>query len=94
MWPINRRQIGNLGSVRSVSHRADPRDVITAVGVVFFLLTFVIKDIASEFHAKPSEVSFAVMLTLMARPIGAFIFGRLADRWSRTDEKAACGLKR
>jgi SHS family lactate transporter-like MFS transporter len=49
----------------------------------FFLLTFVIKDIAQDFQVKPSEVSFAIMLTLMARPIGAFIFGRLADRYGR-----------
>jgi len=49
----------------------------------FFLLTFVIKDIAAEFGAKPSAVSAAIMLTLMARPIGALIFGRLADRYGR-----------
>jgi SHS family lactate transporter-like MFS transporter len=49
----------------------------------FFLLTFVVKDIAAEFHVKPSQVSEAIMLTLMARPIGAFIFGRLADRFGR-----------
>ena len=49
----------------------------------FFLLTFVIKDIASAFHAKVSDVSVAITLTLVARPIGAFVFGRLADRYGR-----------
>lgn len=49
----------------------------------FFLLTFVMKDIAHDFHASVSQVSRALMLTLVARPIGAFIFGRLADRYGR-----------
>jgi SHS family lactate transporter-like MFS transporter len=49
----------------------------------FFLLTFVIKDIAAEFGVAVSQVSTAIVLTLAARPIGAFIFGRLADRYGR-----------
>lgn len=49
----------------------------------YFLLTFVLKDIATAFHAKVSAVSFAITLTLVARPVGAFIFGRLADRFGR-----------
>jgi SHS family lactate transporter-like MFS transporter len=49
----------------------------------YFLLTFVIKDIAQAFGAKVSDVSVAVLLTLVARPIGAFVFGRLADRYGR-----------
>lgn len=49
----------------------------------FFLLTFVLKDIASAFHAQVSSVSLAITLTLVARPIGAFVFGRLADRYGR-----------
>ncbi len=49
----------------------------------YFLLTFILKDIAAEFHAKVSDVSVAITLTLVARPIGAFVFGRLADRFGR-----------
>jgi SHS family lactate transporter-like MFS transporter len=49
----------------------------------YFLLTFIIKDIAGEFHAKVAEVSTAITLTLVARPFGAFVFGRLADRFGR-----------
>ena len=49
----------------------------------FFLLTFVIKDIATDFGVAISRVSTAIVLTLVARPIGAFIFGRLADRFGR-----------
>ncbi len=49
----------------------------------FFLLTFVMADIAADFHVKVKQVSVALMLTLAARPVGAFLFGRLADRFGR-----------
>jgi MFS transporter, SHS family, lactate transporter len=46
----------------------------------FFLLVFVLKDIAQEFNTAISAVTFAILLTLVMRPIGAFLFGRAADR--------------
>jgi SHS family lactate transporter-like MFS transporter len=49
----------------------------------FFLLVFVLKDIATEFHTDVTTVTWAILLTLAMRPIGAFIFGRAADRWGR-----------
>jgi MFS transporter, SHS family, lactate transporter len=49
----------------------------------FFLMVFMFKDVASTFHVEVKQVVFAVTLTLAARPIGAFIFGRLADRFGR-----------
>lgn len=49
----------------------------------FFLLVFVLKDIAAEFDTAISNVSFAILLTLAMRPVGALIFGRAADRWGR-----------
>ena len=49
----------------------------------FFLLTFVVKVIAADFHAKPSQVQAAIFLTLVARPFGAVVFGWLADRFGR-----------
>ncbi|HEY3800771.1 MAG TPA: MFS transporter [Caulobacteraceae bacterium] len=49
----------------------------------YFLLTFVLKAIAADFHEKLPAVSWALALTLMARPIGAFLFGQLADRFGR-----------
>lgn len=49
----------------------------------FFLMTLVFKDIAAEFHTKTSEVTIALMLTLAMRPLGALIFGRLADKFGR-----------
>jgi SHS family lactate transporter-like MFS transporter len=49
----------------------------------FFLLILVQDDIAKAFKVPVSTVSLAVVLTLAARPIGALIFGRLADRFGR-----------
>src|SRR5246127_2939925 len=49
----------------------------------FFLLVFVLKDIAKEFNVDVGEVTFALLLTLAMRPVGAYLFGRAADRWGR-----------
>src|SRR5271155_4346523 len=49
----------------------------------FFLLVFVLRDIATEFHTDITNVTYAILLTLAMRPIGAYIFGRAADRWGR-----------
>ncbi len=49
----------------------------------FFLLIFCVKAIATDFGAKPSEVLGAVFLTQAFRPVGALVFGMLADRFGR-----------
>jgi len=49
----------------------------------FFLLTFVLVPISREFGRSIPEVAFAITLTLMARPIGAFLFGFLGDKFGR-----------
>ena len=49
----------------------------------FFVLTFVIKDIAKEFGVEVSAVAYALFLTLAMRFVGAFIFGRIGDLWGR-----------
>ncbi|HZC57329.1 MAG TPA: MFS transporter [Xanthobacteraceae bacterium] len=49
----------------------------------FFLLVFVLKDIAQEFDTHIEDVTFAILLTLAMRPIGAYIFGRAADHYGR-----------
>ena len=49
----------------------------------YFLYTFVIVDIAKQFHVDRTEVTLGVFLTLAARPVGALLFGRLADRFGR-----------
>ena len=49
----------------------------------YFLLTFMLAAIAKDFHTDVSEVAVAIMLTLAARPFGAFAFGLLADHYGR-----------
>jgi SHS family lactate transporter-like MFS transporter len=49
----------------------------------FFLMVFVLKDIAKEFGVAVSAVALGITLTLAMRPVGALIFGRLADRYGR-----------
>lgn len=49
----------------------------------YFVLVFVIPDVAASFHAGITSVALALTLTLAFRPLGAFIFGRLADRYGR-----------
>jgi MFS transporter, SHS family, lactate transporter len=49
----------------------------------YFLLVLVLTDIAKEFDVSVVAVSFATFLTLLMRPIGAFIFGRFADHFGR-----------
>lgn len=49
----------------------------------FFILTFVMQDAAKAYGVSVTAVSIAIMLTLAMRPIGAYIFGRLADRYGR-----------
>jgi SHS family lactate transporter-like MFS transporter len=49
----------------------------------FFLFVFVLKDVAHDFNVPIANVAVAIMLTLAARPIGALLFGRAADRFGR-----------
>jgi SHS family lactate transporter-like MFS transporter len=57
----------------------------------FFLLTFVLAPVAHDFgyssllgkKLEVHHVAIAITLTLMMRPIGAFIFGMLGDRYGR-----------
>ena len=49
----------------------------------FFLLTFVIVPLAHDFGTSIAEMGYAITLTLAMRPVGAFIFGLLGDRFGR-----------
>src|SRR5712691_2730889 len=49
----------------------------------FFLLTFVITVMARDFGTSVAKLSYAITLTLAMRPVGAFIFGLLGDRFGR-----------
>jgi MFS transporter, SHS family, lactate transporter len=49
----------------------------------FFILVFTLSAIAKEFGVAVHDVAYAIFLTLAMRFIGAFIFGRLGDRFGR-----------
>src|SRR6202045_990096 len=49
----------------------------------FFLLTFVIPTVGRDFGRSVVDVGWAITITLAMRPIGAFIFGLLGDRFGR-----------
>jgi MFS transporter, SHS family, lactate transporter len=49
----------------------------------FFIVIFVLKDLAQAFGTDVTMVTFAIFLTLAARPVGALLFGLAADRYGR-----------
>ncbi|KAJ1920298.1 Carboxylic acid transporter [Mycoemilia scoparia] len=49
----------------------------------FFGVSMTVTEIAKEFGKKSSDVTSAITVTLMLRPIGALIFGVVADRYGR-----------
>jgi SHS family lactate transporter-like MFS transporter len=49
----------------------------------FFILTFVLGDVAETFHRSRSDIALTITLALVMRPVGAVIFGIMADRLGR-----------
>ncbi len=49
----------------------------------FFILVLVLPSIAADFHSSLKSVAFGLTLTLAMRPLGALIFGYMADRYGR-----------
>jgi MFS transporter, SHS family, lactate transporter len=49
----------------------------------FFLVVIALPAIAKDFHVGEPEIALSLTLALMFRPVGALIFGLLADRYGR-----------
>ncbi|HET6181657.1 MAG TPA: MFS transporter [Candidatus Sulfotelmatobacter sp.] len=49
----------------------------------FFILIFCVSALATEFQTKVSAITEAIFLTLAMRPVGAFLFGMMADKFGR-----------
>ena len=49
----------------------------------FFVLTFVIQDVATAFGKSRPDIALTIGLALATRPVGAIIFGLIADRFGR-----------
>jgi MFS transporter, SHS family, lactate transporter len=74
----------------AVTQASDHRSALTAgfLGWTldafdFFLVTFCLTAIGKEFHKSDSAIALSITATLAFRPVGAFIFGLLADRYGR-----------
>jgi len=49
----------------------------------FFVVVFMIGTLADHFHVQKSAIVWTLTATLACRPVGAFLFGLLADRYGR-----------
>jgi len=49
----------------------------------FFIVVMVLTEVAAEFHRSYADMAFTLSITLAFRPVGAFLFGLLADRYGR-----------
>jgi SHS family lactate transporter-like MFS transporter len=49
----------------------------------FFLVVMTLTAIGAEFGKSDREIAFTLLITLVFRPVGAFLFGLLADRYGR-----------
>jgi len=49
----------------------------------FFVLVFLVDTLAAQFQVTKADLVFTITLTLAMRPVGAVIFGLLADRYGR-----------
>jgi MFS transporter, SHS family, lactate transporter len=58
----------------------------------FFVVIFLFDALASHFHVSKADVVYTLTLTLAMRPVGALIFGSLADRFGRKWPLVICVL--
>ncbi len=49
----------------------------------FFLVVVALPSIAKDFHVGSKEIALSIAVTLAFRPVGAFLFGLVADRYGR-----------
>jgi SHS family lactate transporter-like MFS transporter len=71
----------NLGRARNVVIAAFLSWTLDAFD--FFILIFTFDDVAKTFGVSVKSISTAILLTLATRAVGAFIFGRMADKYGR-----------
>lgn len=58
----------------------------------FFVVVFLFDTLAAHFHVGKAAIVYSLTLTLAMRPVGALIFGMLADRFGRRYPLMLCVL--
>src|ERR1700722_9296745 len=56
----------------------------------FFIVIFLVDTLAGNFHVEKKAIVWTISIALAMRPVGALIFGTLADRFGRRLPLAAC----
>jgi MFS transporter, SHS family, lactate transporter len=79
-----------MPATNTASERSNQRNAVAACflgwtldAFDFFVLTFVLAPVARDFHKSIPEITLAITASLATRPLGALIFGLLADRYGR-----------
>ncbi|MGC1362647.1 MAG: MFS transporter [Silvibacterium sp.] len=58
----------------------------------FFVVVFLLDTLAARFHVGKADIVYTLTLTLAMRPVGALVFGSLADRFGRKRPLIFCVL--
>jgi SHS family lactate transporter-like MFS transporter len=56
----------------------------------FFVVVFLFDALAANFHVEKKAIVWTISVTLAMRPVGALLFGTLADRYGRKKPLMAC----
>lgn len=88
--PIMTTRLGDPTHTMTPAERTNQRNAVlagflgwTLDALDFFILTLVIDDIAKSYGRTRPDIAFTLTVTLAMRPLGAIIFGIMADRFGR-----------
>jgi SHS family lactate transporter-like MFS transporter len=77
-------------NISGSSGRADSRNALlagffgwTLDAFDYFILVFVLGAVAKDFHKSIPDIALTLTASLAMRPVGAFLFGLMADRYGR-----------